>query len=90
MGEMEVCATYVNTGKKYSVKANVLMGSELNRITKSIRFSSFDKYVVLFWNPGEATIIELGFSPGGIGIFDTDGKDQRGYPWRVSKGSIFC
>jgi hypothetical protein len=83
----EVCAKYLGTGKAYHVEANILDGSELNDRVGGYRFSSFSKYVVIFWADDQASVIELDYSfgPSPVG---TEGTDQEGYRWSVSDSSI--
>ncbi len=45
----------------YKVQATVLSGVELNQATKSLRYNALAKYVVVFWDRGEASVLELGF-----------------------------
>ena len=86
--EIDVCAKYKNTGKSYSVEALVYDGSELNSATNSFNYNSFSTYVVIFWSSEQATIVELDYYFGSIGIFGLNGKDQRGYPWEIREGTI--
>ena len=85
----EVCAKYKNTNKEYKVQAHILSGTELNQKTKGYSYNSYSKYAVIFWGKDEASIIELDY-PGTINSFGTDGKDQKGYKWEISKSSAFC
>jgi hypothetical protein len=87
---VDVCATYKNTGKKYKVEARVYSGTELNQKTGSFDYNSFSKYAVIFWEAGQATVIELDLAIGGISPIGSDGKDQRGYPWSLSTSTTFC
>lgn len=87
---IDVCATYENTGKRYKVEANVYDGSELNRRTNSYNYNTYSKYVVIFWNGDQATVIELDFSYGGVSAYGSSGKDQQGYPWTVSSSTAYC
>lgn len=86
---VDVCAEYTNTGQRYAVEAIEASGSELNRRTQSYRYSSFSKYVVIFWGSGEASVIELD-SPFALSSLGSDGTDQNGRRWRISKGTILC
>ena len=87
---LEVCATYENTGKSYAVEAIILEGSELNSETNSFNYNSFSTYAVIFWSNEQASVIELDNFFGSIGIFGTNGNDQRGYPWKIVEGHTFC
>ncbi len=79
-----VCATYLGTGAKYKVEAQIMDGSELNDRAETYRFSSYSKYVLIWWADGQVTIIELDYSfgPSAIG---SEGTDQNGYRWEVAK-----
>lgn len=83
--KLRVCAKQGN-GRSYQVEASLYDGSELNSATKSIRFTSFSKYVVIFWSQNEASIIELNHRY--IGVTGVDGTDQEGRKWEVSTSSI--
>ena len=91
---LKVCAEYKNSGKKYFVDATYLTGKELNQATKSRKYTYYSNYVVIFWDQGQASIIELDSlsSLAGISYFGSDGHDQQGYPWEVTKvsHSIYC
>lgn len=86
---LQVCAEYVGTGEKYRVEANILDGMELNRETNSMSYSSLSKYVVIFWGPGEASVIELDFSFAALSM-GAAGTDQGGYRWTISTLLTFC
>ena len=86
---VDVCATYVNTGKKYKVEAKVFSGSELNSKTNSYEYSAFSKYAIIFWAQGQATVIKMDYSYG-ISTFGSSGKDKSGYPWSLSTSTSFC
>jgi hypothetical protein len=47
------------TSQWYSVDTSFLTGAELNNLTGSFRYSGFGHYAVLFWQPGQATVIKL-------------------------------
>lgn len=51
-----------NSGRSqwYEVDVTFVTGNELNTATRSYRFAGFDKYAVIFWGEGQATIIKLG------------------------------
>ena len=87
---VEVCATYMGTGKKYKVETRVYSGSELNSKTRSIDYNSFSKYAVIFWGPNEASVIELDFAIAGISPLGSTGRDQRGYAWELTTSTMFC
>ncbi len=85
----EVCATYLNSGKKYKVEGKIMMGSELNSRTHSFGYSSFSKYVAIFWAQNQVTLIELD-SSFGPSAFGTKGKDQEGREWEISTSTMLC
>ena len=98
---VDVCATYVNTNKKYAVEAQLYRGKELNQRTQTTNYDDLYAYAVIFWGPGKATIIKIdnsNFFPGvspSIGMLGETGKDQRGYPWQLTTRNpesinIFC
>jgi len=87
-----VCVKYkTNTGwsKGYRVNAYILKGSELNRKTRTYDYNSYSTYVVVFWDKGEASILELDVYFGSISSIGNSAKDQYGRKWQVSKSS-FC
>jgi hypothetical protein len=84
-----ICAKYrVDFGwsKNYKVSATLMTGQELNRETRTFDFDGFAKYVVIFWDKGEASIIKLESSI--LGVFGVQGEDRRGVIWEVSKSTI--
>lgn len=88
---VDVCAHYaVNYGWSdgHKVQATLTSGSDLNRATSSFNYNAFSKYVVIFWDQGQASVIELD-SPW-LTYFDTEGKDQQGRAWKVAKTSGLC
>jgi hypothetical protein len=86
--QIDVCAEYTATGKHYKVKATKATGSELNSATHSFEFDSFSTYIVIFWDKGEATIINVGSFPSLM--FGVAGKDQEEREWNVSTSTSFC
>lgn len=82
---IEICAKQ-GRGKGYQVPATLIDGSELNSKTNTVRFTSFAKYVVIFWDEGQASIIELDLPY--LSILGTDGRDQEGRKWQISTSSI--
>lgn len=84
---IEICATYVGTGKKFKVEASVFKGWELNDRTNSFKHNAFSTYAVIFWRDG-ASLIELDFD--GLSHFVSTGKDQRGYLWELSRSTWSC
>ena len=84
-----VCAKYIGTGKSYKVEAQIMKGSELNRRVGGYNFTSYNKYVIIFWGEENASIIELDYSYGPSAM-GTEGKDQNGYRWEISTSTSFC
>lgn len=85
-----VCAKYeVEYGwsKGYKVEATFTSGSELNSATRTFDYSALSKYVVIFWDKDEVSIIEMSFPY--LGPIGLEGKDQRGRKWEIAKTS-FC
>lgn len=93
--KVDVCVRYradYGWSKGYSVQATVISGSDLNSAVGSInRFKPFSTYAVVFWNQGEASILEL--PPGSFGsvpIFDSEVEDQNGRKWKIKEGHSLC
>lgn len=84
-----VCAKYsANYGwsQGYDVEAIIADGGELGEKLNCITcFNSLTKYIVIFWNNGGYTIIDLNTSL--VGLLN-DGVDQNGRKWQVSTGGI--
>lgn len=80
-----VCAKQGN-GHGYKVEATILNGSELNQETNTSNYLSSAKYVVIFWSQEEVSIIRLDFPF--VTIAGTDGEDQQGRKWEISKSSL--
>ncbi len=87
---LDICATYLNTGKSYKVEGQIYKGTELNQATKTWDYDSWATYVVIFWAKGQASIIELDYYFGDIASFGNNGSDQRGYRWEIKKGHSWC
>lgn len=75
-------------GKKYEVEATVADGADLNQATGSFRFQVLSKYVVIFWGPGQASILRLS-SPFLTFIFQP-ASDQYEREWRVAESTGIC
>lgn len=83
----------------YTVDVTFVTGSELNRATSSFRYGGFEKYAVVFWGPGEASVIELDgffvcsfeFTRSCLSTITSrhKGVDQEGRQWEVCTGQ-FC
>ena len=85
----KVCARYqTNSGwsKGYSVQANVMKGIELIQKTHNYNYMSHATYVVIFWDRGEASLIELDFPA--LSAVPMKGTDQDGRKWEVAKTNI--
>ena len=87
---LDVCATYSNTGKSYTVQGNIYSGNELNSKTGSWNYNSWSTYVVIFWSNAQASVIELDYYFGSLCFMGSNGKDQRGYPWTIKEGHLYC
>ena len=83
--KLKVCAKQGN-GQAYEVEATFTDGAELNAATGSFRFTSFSKYVVIFWKQDQASVIELDFPF--VSVVGTSGTDQQGRKWEVSTSSL--
>lgn len=86
---IEICAKYRTSSgwsDVYKVEATMTTGSELNQATSGFNYQSFDRYVVIFWDKDEASVIQME-SP-----FDTfmeqTGYDQQGREWQIKKGTV--
>jgi len=87
---LDVCATYLNTGKSYKVQGQKYKGTELNQRTNSYNYNYYSTYFVIFWSQDQASVIELDSIYGSISHLGTWGTDQRGYEWKLSKGHAYC
>jgi len=59
---IEICAKYRTSSgwsDVYKVEATLTTGSELNQATTSFNYQSFDRYVVIFWDKDEASVIQM-------------------------------
>lgn len=73
--------------KGYKVEAIVLDGYELYYKTYDSKYNIYSKYVVIFWQPEQASIIELDFPF--INAMGTEWKDQEGRKWIVNN-TTYC
>lgn len=85
--QMEVCAKE-GAGKSYKVQATLATGQELNTATRTLNYTAWSKYVVIFWQQNQASVIELDFPF--LNALGTDGHDQQGRRWTVSDNVILC
>ena len=75
---------------RYKVAGIKLSGSELGMAVRNMfKYNSFDYYVVIFWDKGEATILKMNssFDPG---LFDSEVTDQYDRKWKIRKQDLFC
>lgn len=84
---VQVCATE-GQGKSYKVQATLTTGQELNSATHSFDYNGFSKYVVIFWQDNQASVIEMDYP--GLSSYGVDGKDQQGRHWSVSSNTAYC
>lgn len=75
--------------KGYSVEVNVMKGSTLNQKTGTFNYNSYSTYGIIFWSDDQASIIELSYFTGSFTAYGTNGTDQRGRKWQLSKTS-YC
>jgi hypothetical protein len=82
--QVEICAEYTDTGRLYHVTAISTTGLELNQATHSRNYNSIGRYIVIFWAPDQASVIEMG----GVFVaplhFASSGTDQEGRSWEIS------
>ena len=85
--QKSICVKYM-TGlgwsDGYKVNATIISGSELNTRTKSFNYNSYSTYVVVFWEVGQASILELDYYSGYISSYGQLATDQRGRRWQVA------
>ena len=77
----------------YTVDVQYITGADLNRATSTLNYNTFDVYAVIFWGPGEASVIEIdSFLACGSTITQNcinnhignlEGTDQQGREWEV-------
>ena len=88
--QIKACANYQASygwSEGYEVDATVLKGTELNSAIGTFDYTSYATYVVIFWGPGQATIIEMDLPY--VTALGTEGTDQEGTTWQVAKTS-YC
>jgi hypothetical protein len=81
---VDICAEYTDTGQSYHVMAISTTGSELNQATRSFNYNSLGRYIVIFWAPNQASVIEMGGVFVGPTHFQSYGTDQEGRSWAIS------
>ena len=89
--KQEVCAKYrTRSGwsQGYTVTATVINGSDLNAETGSYSYEPYATYAVIFWDRGEASVLELQSYSGEITAYETSATDQQGRSWKVSTPSV--
>ena len=87
-----VCVKYeTQTGwsRGYQVNATIAKGSYLNRRTSTFDYQPYSTYAVVFWQPGQASVLRLNYYSGSITAYGHSATDQRGRDWNVSKTS-YC
>ena len=82
---VDICAQYTATGKSYHVSAISTTGSELNEATRSDNYNSLAHFIVIFWAPDQASVIEIDGS--GPSPYGSAGIDQEGRSWQISSYS---
>ena len=87
----DVCVRYQSNwewSKGYAVEATIIDGSDLNSaVGKYNAYSSFKTYAVIFWNKGQATVLQLPYS--WLSISYQDVYDKDGSAWQIKEGS-YC
>jgi hypothetical protein len=89
--KQEVCAKYqTDSGwsQGYTVMATIINGSDLNAETGSYSYEPYATYAVIFWDQGEASVLNLQYYSGEITAYETSATDQRGRSWKVSTPSV--
>ena len=90
--KLQLCVKYeaqYGWSSGYSVQANVMNGSILNQKTGTFNYNALSTYVVVFWDQGEASIIELSYFFGSFSVVGIEGTDQYGRKWQVAQ-SDYC
>jgi len=87
--KVDICARYSATGQSYHVQAINTTGFELNQATASFSYNSLGRYIVIFWEQNQASVIEMDgmfFAPT---AFPSTGNDQEGRTWEITVFSYF-
>jgi hypothetical protein len=85
---VDVCAKYMDTGAAYHLLVDSFNGIDLNVATSSFRYHPFRAYVVIIWQKGEASLIELDATS--LTDVPVPGHDQYGRTWEVGRYVGFC
>jgi hypothetical protein len=89
-----VCAKYQTNyswSQTYSVQTQIFSGQELNQATGTYTKYNFAYYyAVIWWGPGQASIIQLSIYTPGMILFNTSGVDQTGVQWQLSDNNGYC
>jgi hypothetical protein len=84
---VDICAQYTATGKSYHVSAISTTGSELNQATRSLNYNALAHFIVIFWAPEQASVIEMDDIFFGPSPYGSAGTDQEGRSWQISSYS---
>ena len=87
-----VCVKYQTKSgwsKGYREQAKILKGSELNKTSKSSKYSAVSTYVVIegFGSLGETSVIKLSYPL--LTLTGQKGRDEQGQEWQISKND-YC
>lgn len=85
--------------KNYTVEVTFMTGYELNQATRTVNYSPYSVYGIIFWGQNQASVIKLnGFFACGSEvtsscientIYDLQGYDQDGDKWNICLGN-YC
>lgn len=90
---VDVCAkmqeAYGKYSQSYHLQAILTNGQELASKTGDYTdYVFYATYVVIFWGPGQATIIKMAYP--NLTTFPTSGVDQEGRTWMVNQFAGMC
>ena len=89
-----VCAKYQTNyswSRTYSVQTQIFSGQELNQATGTYtKYNFVYYYAVIWWGPGQASIIQLSIYTPGMILINTSGVDQTGVQWQLSDNNGYC
>lgn len=80
--------------KAYNVIGVLIDGSELNNVTHSFDYYSYDKFLVIFWDKDQASIIkannnyDIDPDSGEVSYSWADGIDKRGVKWEFKDNKL--